>query len=99
MWLRHAPESKLQNVAIPVRLFVDPRHRGLGAARQLMAAVLEYAHAHALVLVFDVMLKDQAAIHLYETLGCHRLGTIDHRHSDGLVEPAAVYLAPSAGTP
>jgi ribosomal protein S18 acetylase RimI-like enzyme len=85
-------------VAIPVRLFVDPEHRRLGAAKQLMAAVFEYAHAHGLVLVFDVMLKDRAAIHVYETLGCHRLGTIDHRHSDGLVEPAAVYLAPSAGT-
>ena len=97
MWLRYAPGSELDNVAIPVRLFVDPEHRGLGAGKQLMAAVLEYAHAHALVLVFDVMLKDRAAIDLYETLGCHRLGTLDHRHSDGLVEPAAVYLAPSAG--
>lgn len=97
VWLRHAPGSELDSVALPVRLFVDPEHRGLGAAKQLMATVLQYAHAHALVLVFDVMLKDRAAIHLYETLGCRRLGTIDHRHSDGLVEPAAVYLAPSAG--
>ena len=98
VWLRHAPGGELDRVAIPVRLFVDPDHRRLGAGKQLMAAVVEYAHAHALDLVFDVMLKDRAAIHLYETLGFRRLGTIDHRHSDGLVEPAAVYLAPSAGT-
>ena len=97
MWLRYAPGSEVDSVAIPVRLFVDPKHRRLGAAKQLMAAVLEYAHAHALVLVFDVMLKDRAAIHLYDTLGCHRLATFDHRHSDGLVEPAAVYVAPPAG--
>jgi GNAT superfamily N-acetyltransferase len=97
MWLQSEPEADLESVAIPVRLFVDPEYRGLGAAKQLMAAVFEYAHAHGLVLVFDVMLKDRAAIHLYETLGCRRLGTIDHRHSDGLVEPAAVYLAPAAG--
>lgn len=97
MWLRHAPGSELDNVAIPVRLFVGPDHRRHGAAKQLIAAILEYAHARNLVLVGDVMLKDQAAIHLYETLGWRRLGTIDHRHSDGLAEPAAAYLVPSPG--
>jgi GNAT superfamily N-acetyltransferase len=97
MWLRSEAAGELDSVAIPVRLFVDPGHRGLGAAKQLIAAVLEYAHAHTLVLVGDVMLKDRAAIHLYETLGWRRLGTIDHRHSDGLVEPAAIYLVRSAG--
>jgi GNAT superfamily N-acetyltransferase len=97
MWLRSGAGGELESVAIPVRLFVDPEYRQLGAAKQLMAAAYEYAHAHRLVLVFDVMLKDQAAIHLYETLGCRRLGTFEHRHSDGLVEPAAVYVAPAAG--
>jgi GNAT superfamily N-acetyltransferase len=97
MWLRSEAAGELDSVAIPVRLFVDPAYRGLGAAKQLMATVSEYAHAHGLVLVLDVMLKDQAAIHLYETLGYRRLGTIDHRHDDGLVEPAAIYLAPAAG--
>ncbi len=97
MWLRSGAGGELESVAIPVRLFVDPEYRRLGAAKQLMAAAYQYAHAHRLVLVFDVMLKDQAAIHLYETLGCRRLGTIDHRHGDGLVEPAAVYVAPAAG--
>lgn len=95
MWLQHTHAAGLDTVAIPVRLFVDPQHRRLGAAKHLMAAVLEYAHANALVLVFDVMLKDKAAIHLYERLGCRRLGTTDHHHGDGLIEPAAIYLAPS----
>lgn len=97
MWLRSEAEGELESVAIPVRLFVDPEHRRLGAANQLMAAVFEYAHAHGLVLVLDVMLKDQAAIALYERLGCRRLGTIDHHHSDGLIEPAVIYVAPAAG--
>lgn len=97
IWLRHAPGTNLDRIAIPVRLFVDPQHRGLGAAKQLMATILDYADARRLILVFDVMLKDQAAIRLYERLGCRRLGTIEHHHSDGLVEPAAVYVAPSAG--
>ncbi len=56
------------------------------------------AHQHATTLgkrlVFDVMLKDEHAIRLYENLGCDRLGLITHHHSDGLEEPAAVYVAP-----
>ena len=82
-------------MAIPVRLFVDPEHRGLGAGKQLMTTALQYTHAQGLILVFDVMLKDRAAIRLYETLGCLLLDTIDHHHGDGQVERAAVYLAPS----
>jgi ribosomal protein S18 acetylase RimI-like enzyme len=46
-------------------------------------------------MAFDVMLKDQAAIRLYEATGCKRLGIIDHHHSDGKTEPAAVYVAPT----
>jgi GNAT superfamily N-acetyltransferase len=52
VWLRHAPGIELDNVALPVRLFVDPDHRRHGAAKQLIAAVLEYAHAHTLVLAW-----------------------------------------------
>lgn len=52
----------------------------------------------ASILVFDVMLKEQRAIRLYEALGCQRLGTITHHHSDGLEEPAAVYVAPNRPT-
>ena len=46
MWLRSEAAGELESVAIPVRLFVDPAYRGLGAAKQLMATVSEYAHAH-----------------------------------------------------
>jgi ribosomal protein S18 acetylase RimI-like enzyme len=96
VWQQHTPGGHLDTVAIPLRLFVDPEHRRLGVAKQLMTVVREYALAHDLALVFDVMLKDRAAIRLYEALGCRRLGTIDHHHSDGLVEPAAVYVVPRA---
>lgn len=81
--------------AVPVRLFVDPAKRALGAGNQLMLAAHQHATALGKRLVFDVMLKDQRAIRLYETLGCELLGTITHHHSDGLTEPAAVYLAPA----
>lgn len=95
MWQRSTGKA-VANVAIPVRLFVDPAHRRRGAGLLLMRAAQTYAGRHGLTLVFDVMLKDRDAIRLYEGLGCTRLGTIEHRHGDGQVEPAAVYVAPSA---
>jgi len=88
----------IEAVAIPVRLFVDPDHRDQGAGKFLMLAAHTYAAEHGLTLVFDVMLKDHAAIRLYESVGCQRLGTIEHHHSDGETEPAAVYVAPDAGS-
>jgi len=81
-------------VAIPVRLCVDPDHRQRGAGKLLMMAAYTYAAEHNLTLVFDVMLKDREAIRLYESLGCRRLGTIEHQHGDGKTEPAAVYVVP-----
>ena len=94
LW-QEATGGEIDRLAIPVRLFVDPAHRQRGAGGLLMQAAHSYAADHGLTLVFDVMLKDRAAIRLYESLGCQRLGTIQHRHSDGLTEPAAVYVAPT----
>lgn len=89
----------IDQLAIPVRLFVDPRHRQGGAGKLLMAAAQNFASTHGLAMAFDVMLKDHDAIRLYEALGCKRIGTIDHRHSDGRIEPAAVYVGPSDSPP
>lgn len=82
------------DLAVPVRLFVDPHHRALGVGHALMRAAHEHGAALDKRIVFDVMLKDQQAIRLYEALGCHEIGRITHHHSDGLEEPAAVYVAP-----
>lgn len=82
------------DMVIPVRLFVDPTYRTQGAGRQLMVAAHEHAAALGKHLVFDVMLKDEKAIRLYEALGCKRLSSITHHHGNGLEEPAAVYVAP-----
>jgi GNAT superfamily N-acetyltransferase len=94
VWQR-STGGDISRLVIPVRLFVDPAHRGLGAGAKLMLAAHNYAASHNLAMAFDVMLKDQTAIQLYETAGCKRLGTIDHHHSDGETEPAAVYVAPA----
>lgn len=87
--------GSLADLAIPVRLFVDPPHRGQGIANRLMLAAYEHARAHDKSVAFDVMLKDQDAIRLYESLGCRLLGEITHHHGDGLEEPAAVYEGPA----
>ena len=94
LWQR-ATGGDINRLVIPVRLFVDPPHRRLGAGAQLMLAAHSYATGHNLAMAFDVMLKDQAAIQLYEAAGSKRLGVIDHHHSDGKTEPAAVYVAPA----
>jgi GNAT superfamily N-acetyltransferase len=94
LWHRTTTRN-ITELAIPVRLFVDPQHRYLGAGTRLMASVHEYATAHGLAVAFDVMLKDRDAIRLYEKIGCQRIGTITHIHSNDQIEPAAVYVAPS----
>ncbi|MBE1878775.1 GNAT family N-acetyltransferase [Myceligenerans pegani] len=82
----------VERLAIPVRLFVDPEHRGSGAGRLLMEAVTDFARIRGLAIAFDVMTKDRAAIRLYERLGAERLADITHHFGDGLTEPAAVYV-------
>ncbi|UPK75697.1 GNAT family N-acetyltransferase [Nocardioidaceae bacterium SCSIO 66511] len=91
---RDATDGSIEELTIPLRLFVDPAHRDLGAGRDLMLAAGTYAVTHGRPIAFDVMLKDKRAIALYESIGCRRLGTITHRHSEGLTEPAAVYAGP-----
>lgn len=83
----------IARLAIFARLFVDPDHRTSGIGQRLITAAVGHAHALGLSVAFDVMEKDQAAIRLYERMGARRLGAITHRHSDGLSEPAAVYVA------
>ncbi|MGH3997810.1 MAG: GNAT family N-acetyltransferase [Pseudonocardiaceae bacterium] len=82
----------LDGLAIPARLFIGPDHRQHGAGGALLSAVREHAESHGLAVAFDVMLKDRAAIRLYESAGCTRIGLIEHYHGDGQVEPAAVYV-------
>jgi GNAT superfamily N-acetyltransferase len=85
----------LSTIAIPVRLFVDPQHRGQGAASGLMLAAHNYATDHDRLMVFDVMQKDRTAIRLYEIMGCKQIGTIEHDAGDGSSHPAVVYVAPA----
>ncbi|OJY49531.1 GNAT family N-acetyltransferase [Pseudonocardia sp. 73-21] len=94
VWRRETGGA-LADLVVPVRLFVDPDHRGAGAAQLLMSAAMEYARSLHRAVALDVMAKDRAAIRLYERLGARRLDTISHNHSDGLSEPAIVYDFPA----
>lgn len=81
----------IEELAIPARLFIDPDYRRKGAGKSLLRACREFAENEGLHIAFDVMLKDQAAITLYESEGYTKIGTADHHHSAGLVEPAVIY--------
>ena len=59
-----------------------------------MEAAVDFARTRGLAIAFDVMLKDRAAIRLYERLGAVHIATLTHHYGDGLTEPAAVYVVP-----
>lgn len=93
VWQRHTGQE-LEQLAIPARLFIDPDHRNNRAGLALMSEIQNFASDQQLALAFDVMLKDRAAIRLYEASGCQRIGTITHHHSGDQTEPAAVFALP-----
>lgn len=94
-----------QNGSAPVtlavlgRLFVLPSARGRSLGSRLVRAVVNHANEHGLQLVLDVMLKDDAAIRLYEHLGWRHLGDVDHDDGHGHTVRAACYAAPSRVMP
>lgn len=90
---RRVTTGDLDRLAVPARLFVDPQWRDLGIGTKLMSRVQQFASSSNRALAFDVMLKDRAAIRLYEQAGCRRIGEFIYRHSDGQQERAAVYVA------
>lgn len=90
VWRNHTG-GDIQRLAIPARLFVDIDHRAGGTGRRLMEAALDLAQERGLSVAFDVMLKDRAAIRLYERLGAKRIAEVAHRFGDDRAEPAAIY--------
>lgn len=86
--------GQASELAVVVRLFVDPEHRTVGAGRMLIAAALDHARALGRSVALDVMAKDRDAIRLYERLGGQRLGDVVHRHSADLAEQAVVFAFP-----
>lgn len=79
---RLAPGLEHEEFGLLCRLFVAPEARGAGAGRRLVEAAMVRARIRGLPLVLDVMVKDRAAIRLYERLGWRHIG--DSVHHGGL---------------
>jgi ribosomal protein S18 acetylase RimI-like enzyme len=95
LYLEREPVTE-DHVAVLARLFVVPEARKRGTGEKLLTAVYYYAQHHGLRIVGEVMAKDQAAVHLYERLGCRLLGHTIHRYGDGRETPAVCFTGPSA---
>lgn len=81
-------------IAAVARLFVVQSARGQSLGNRLLRTAMQYAEENSVRLVLDVMLKDRAAIRLYEAAGWKKIGQAEHRHGDGGAIPAACYTWP-----
>ncbi|MGW3952942.1 GNAT family N-acetyltransferase [Streptomyces sp. NPDC004752] len=82
-------------IGVLARLFVvsDARKRTVG--ERLVQTAMNYGLSHNRRLVLDVMVKDTAAIRLYERLGWLKTGLTAHRYGDGQHINAICYMAPA----
>ncbi|MGW4343795.1 N-acetyltransferase family protein [Streptomyces sp. NPDC004690] len=94
MWVSQSGEDE-RNIAVLARLFVVKDARGRATGEKLMKAAMEYAQRSNLRLVLDVMVKDRAAMRLYERLGWSRIGDAKHRYGNGQEIDAVCYVAPA----
>lgn len=77
------------------RLFVVPDARRNTVGERLVAAAMDYAREHRMLLVLDVMVKDSSAIRLYERLGWKRTGETTYTYGDHQQTPASIYIWPA----
>jgi ribosomal protein S18 acetylase RimI-like enzyme len=97
LWARQE-NSRADAVAVLGRLFVSPAARGHHLGAKLATAATDHAHRLGRRAVLDVMVKDVAAIHVYEALGWRPLGRFDHHFGEGRSEPAVGYVSPRPAT-
>jgi len=95
LWAAQSGDDE-QHIAVLARLFVvrDARKHALG--ERLVRTATHYALRHNHRLVLDVMVKDTAAIRLYERLGWLRTGRATHHFGTGQFVEAICFVAPSA---
>jgi len=79
--------------AIVSRLFVARDARGQALGERLVRAAWREAGQHGLRPMLDVLVRDAAAVALYERIGWQRIGTITHE-IDGNSVPAICFAAP-----
>jgi GNAT superfamily N-acetyltransferase len=93
IWREQNPNATT-SLAVLGRLFLTPEARGRRLGERLVLATTAYAKDRELQLLLDVMVKDTAAIHLYERLGWQRIGETLHRFGQDDQTQAFCYLAP-----
>ncbi|MET9022591.1 GNAT family N-acetyltransferase [Actinopolymorpha sp. NPDC004070] len=77
------------------RLATDPGARGKGVGTSLVTRAVEYARAHGLRPVLDVVDSDRSAVALYERLGWLRLGSVEQVWGAGRAVTVHCYAAPA----
>jgi ribosomal protein S18 acetylase RimI-like enzyme len=98
LWAGQSGDEE-QHIAVLARLFVvrDARSQALG--ERLVRTAMLYARHHDRRLVLDVMVKDTAAIRLYERLGWSRTGQATHPYGNGQRIQAICYVAQARPEP
>ncbi|MCH8611896.1 GNAT family N-acetyltransferase [Arsenicicoccus dermatophilus] len=91
IWAELAGEP-VERTAVLGRLFVSPDARGHQLGRRLCHTATAAASAHDRTAVLDVMLKDEAAIATYTSLGWRAIGDFTHHHSMNALEPARAFM-------
>ncbi|QOV41002.1 GNAT family N-acetyltransferase [Streptomyces ferrugineus] len=84
-------------IGVLARLFVVRDARGRTVGERLVMTAMDYGLSHNRRLVLDVMVKDTAALRLYERLGWLRTGGTMHRYGNGQHIEAICYVAPGTG--
>lgn len=94
LWTKQSGVER-DKLAVMGRLFVVSSARGYSLGERLVTAAQADAANRGLRAVLDVMVKDQAAIRLYERLGWQFIGTTEHEFGEGQTTPAYCYVAPA----
>jgi ribosomal protein S18 acetylase RimI-like enzyme len=96
LWAEQSGDDE-QRIGVLARLFVVQDARGRAVGEQLVRTAMGYGLSHDRRLVLDVMVKDTAAMRLYERLGWLRTGRVAHPYGQGQSIEAVCYVAPWAG--
>jgi ribosomal protein S18 acetylase RimI-like enzyme len=84
-----------RHIGVLARLFVVRQARKQALGERLVRTAMAYGLRHNRRLVLDVMVKDTAAIRLYDRLGWLRIGLAEHPYGAGQQIEAICYVAPA----
>lgn len=93
LWLDQSHDAE-ERVAVLARLFVLPEARQRSVGGKLMGEAVAYANRHGIRLVLDVLLKDAAAVRLYERVGWKRIGSASHSFGAAQEAAALCFVSP-----